>query len=136
MANNIGSRFSQPLSATSSHAEIDVGLRQFMLSVCNYMGSGLLLTGIVAYAAGESGLYTWLVTVPLLFWVIVFAPLALVFLLSFRIQKMSLGTVHAAFWTYADLMGLSLSGIFLVYTGTSLLSHESIRLYHTHSSRV
>ena len=99
---------------------IDVGLRQFLLSVYNYMGSGLALTGIVAYAAAESGVYGSLVKMPLLFWGVVLAPLALVFLLSFRIEKMSLGAAQAAFWAYAALVGLSLSGIFLVYTGTSI----------------
>jgi len=101
-------------------AEIDAGLRQFLLSVYNYMGAGLVLTGVVAYVAAETGLYASLVQTPLLFWVIVLAPLALVFLLSFRIEKMSLGEAQTAFWAYAGLVGLSLAGIFLMYTGVSI----------------
>ncbi len=101
-------------------AEIDVGLRQFLLSVYNYMASGLALTGLVAYGAAESGLYASLVQTPILFWVVVFAPLALVFFLSFRIEKMSLGAAQASFWAYAALVGLSLAGIFLIYTGVSI----------------
>ena len=120
MTNDSVSRFGQPLSVNASSAEIDAGLRQFMLSVYNYMGSGLALTGVVAYGAAESGLYASLVRVPLLFWVIVLAPLVLVFFLSFRIEKISLGAAQAAFWAYAALIGLSLSGIFLVYTGASI----------------
>lgn len=101
-------------------AEIDAGLRQFLLSVYNYMGSGLVLTGLVAYGAAETGLYTSLVQMPFLFWGVVLAPLALVFLLSFRIEKMSVGAAQAAFWAYAGLVGLSLAGIFLMYTGVSI----------------
>jgi len=84
------------------------------------MASGLALTGLVAYGAAETGLYAALVKTPLLFWGVVLAPLALVLLLSFRIEKMSLGAAQASFWAYAGLVGLSLSGIFLIYTGTSI----------------
>jgi FtsH-binding integral membrane protein len=104
----------------SLQAEIDVGLRQFLLGVYNYMAFGLALTGLAAYGAAESGLYASLVKTPLLFWGVVLAPLALVFLLSFRIEKMSLGAAQTAFWAYAGLVGLSLSGIFLMYTGVSI----------------
>jgi len=103
-----------------SQAAIDAGLRQFMISVYNYMASGLALTGIVAYGAAETGLYASLIDTPMLFWGVTLAPLALVLLLSFRIEKMSLGTAKTAFWAYAALVGLSLSGIFFVYTGTSI----------------
>jgi hypothetical protein len=84
------------------------------------MASALALTGAIAYVAAESGLYASLVKTPLLFWVIVLAPLALVFFLSFRIEKMSVGAAQAAFWAYAGLIGLSLSGVLLVYTGVSI----------------
>ncbi len=107
-------------STKIGQAGVDAGLRQFLLSVYNYMGSGLVLTGLVAYGAAETGLYASLVKTPLLFWGVVLAPLALVFLLSFRIEKMSLGAAQAAFWSYAGLVGLSLAGIFLVYTGMSI----------------
>ena len=105
---------------TISSTQIDVGLRQFLISVYNYMGFGLVLTGLVAYGAAESGLYTLLAQTPLLLWVVVLSPLALVFLLSFRIEKMSLGAAQAAFWTYAAVVGLSLAGVFLMYTGVSI----------------
>jgi FtsH-binding integral membrane protein len=91
-----------------------------MLGVYNYMASGLALTGIIAYIAAESGLYASLVETPVVFWAIVLAPLALVFFLSFRIESMSLGAAQAAFWAYAGLIGLSLSGIFLIYTGAGI----------------
>ena len=101
-------------------AETDAGLRQFLLSVYNYMGSGLVLTGLVAYVTAETGLYASLVQTPVLFWGIVLAPLALVFFLSFRIEKMSLGTAQASFWAYAALVGVSLAGLVLAYTGVSI----------------
>src|SRR6185312_10889714 len=98
---------------------VDVGLRQYMLRIYNYMAGGLALTGAVAYAGAASGFYQQIIGTPL-FWVVLFAPLGLVLLLSFRIQKMSLGAAQLTFWGYAALVGLSLSGIFLVYTGASI----------------
>ncbi|MDF2117839.1 Bax inhibitor-1/YccA family protein [Roseiarcaceae bacterium H3SJ34-1] len=120
MSDHHASHITGLASTKIERAEIDSGLRQFLLSVYNYMGSGLALTGIVAYGAAETGLYALLVQTPLLFWGVVLAPLALVFLLSFRIEKMSLGAVQTAFWSYACLVGLSLAGIFLIYTGVSV----------------
>lgn len=120
MSDHHASHVTDFASTKIGRAEIDAGLRQFLLSVYNYMGSGLVLTGLVAYGAAETGLYASLVKTPLLFWGVVLAPLALVFLLSFRIEKMSLGAAQTAFWSYAGLVGLSLAGIFLVYTGVSI----------------
>jgi FtsH-binding integral membrane protein len=99
--------------------DIDVGLRQYMLRVYNYMAGGLALTGLVAYVGAASGLYQ-AVFGTFLYWVIVFAPLGLVLLLSFRINSMSLGAAQLTFWAYAALVGLSLSGLFFVYTGASI----------------
>ena len=120
MTINPASPVSEHVGTKTSRAEIDVGLREFMFSVYNYMGFGLALTGLVAYVAAESGLYASLVKTPLLLWAVVLSPLALVLFLSFRIEKMSLGAAQAAFWGYAGLVGLSLAGIFLVYTETSI----------------
>jgi FtsH-binding integral membrane protein len=119
MSNNPASRSTQIVATKPSRADIDIGLRQFMISVYNYMASGLVLTGVVAYGAAETGLYASLTNTPL-FWVVAVAPLALVLLLSFRIEKMSIGAAQAAFWAYAGVVGLSLSGIYFVYTGTSI----------------
>ena len=102
-------------------AEVDVGLRQYMLRVYNYMGAGLALTGLVAYAAAASGLYQAIYRTPLM-WVVMLAPLGMVFFLSFRIRQMSLGAAQTTFWIYAGSVGLSLAGIFLVYTGMSIAS--------------
>src|SRR6267378_193359 len=113
---NPAPRSTEIVTARMSQAAIDAGLRQFMISVYNYMASGLALTGIVAYGAAETGLYASLIDTPMLFWGVTLAPLALVLLLSFRIEKMSLGAAKTAFWAYAALVGLSLSGIFFSYT--------------------
>jgi FtsH-binding integral membrane protein len=90
-----------------------------MLSVYNYMAGGLGLTGAVAYIATVTGLYQQIAGTPLI-WVLMLAPLAAVLFLSFRIERMTLGTAQAVFWGYSALMGLSLAGILLVYTGTSV----------------
>src|SRR5260221_14589176 len=99
--------------------DIDVGLRQYMLRIYNYMASGLALTGIVAYAAAASGFYYQIAGTPVM-WLIILAPLGLVFWLSAGIERMSASTAQLIFWFYAGLMGLSLAGIFLVYTGASI----------------
>jgi FtsH-binding integral membrane protein len=112
---------------------VDEGLKAYMLRVYNYMTLGLAITGAVALgtfmlavvtdpATGARSLTEigqLLYTSPLK-WVVIFAPLALVFFLSFRIDRMSVGTAQAVFWTYAALVGLSLSVIFLVFTGQSI----------------
>jgi FtsH-binding integral membrane protein len=120
MTNHPAHHTSASASTKTSSPEIDVGLRQFILSVYNYMGFGLALTGVVAFVAAESGLYASLVKTPIILWIVVLSPLALVLLLSLRIEKMSLGAAQVTFWVYAALIGLSLSGIFLVYTGASI----------------
>lgn len=99
--------------------EGDSGRRHYMLRVYNYMATGLVLTGLVAYAGATSGFYASIAATPL-FWVVLLAPLALVAMLSWRIERMSPVAAHTAFWIYAMLVGLSLSGIFFVYTDESI----------------
>lgn len=110
-----------PWSVTpAGHADrIDAGLRSHMLRVYNLMAGGLALTGLVAYGAAASGVYAAIAATPL-FWLLVFAPLGLALLLGFRLHAMSTAAASAVFWGYAGLLGLSLAGIFLVYTGTSI----------------
>jgi uncharacterized protein len=103
----------------ATYVELDLGLRQYMLRVYNFMAGGLLVTGLVAYAAVTTGFYQQLAGTPLM-WVVLLAPLGAVLLLGFRIERMSTGAAQATFWSYAALMGLSLAGIFLVYTGASV----------------
>lgn len=101
-------------------ADIDVGLRQYMLRVYNYMASGLALTGLVAaFVASNDALVAAIFGSPLK-WVAMLAPVALVFFFSFRIHAMSAATAQGVFWLYAALNGVAFSTIFLAYTGTSI----------------
>jgi len=99
--------------------EVDVGLRRYMLQVYNFMAAGLGVTGLVAYGAVATGFYQQIAGTPLI-WLVMLAPLGAVLFLSFRIESLSIGAAQATFWTYAALMGLSLAGIFLLFTGTSI----------------
>ena len=97
---------------------VDAGLRAHMIRVYNYMAGGVALTGVVAYFTNAyfgQALYGS----PLMY-VLIFAPLALVFFLSFRIQHIQAGTARALFFVYAALVGISLATIFMVYTHTSI----------------
>ena len=105
-------------------ASYDAGLRSYMLSVYNYMASGVLLTGIVALLFANSG-YMSLLFGPDgrasgLGWIVMLAPLGIVFALSFGINRISDTAAQALFWAYAVLMGLSLSTVLLVYTQSSV----------------
>src|SRR3954467_15190886 len=89
----------------------DVGLRSYMLSVYNYMASGVLLTGIVALLFANSSLINLIVNPATgqatpLFWVVLFAPLGLVMWLSWGINRMSARTAQVLFWGYAGLIGV------------------------------
>ncbi len=106
--------------AQAATADIDVGLRQYMLRVYNYMTGGLAVTGIIAYVIGTNPSFYQVVYGTPLAWVVMFAPLVLVMVFSFRIAKMSFGAAQAVFWAFSALMGVSLSYIFVVYTGTSI----------------
>ncbi len=120
-------RYAQSGMAARTGVAVDEGLRSYMLGVYNYMASGVALTGIVAYLtfmmAVQDGALTsfgqTLYTSPLK-WVVMLAPLGFVLFLGFRIQQMSVGAAQAAFWLFAAVMGLSLSSIFLVFTGQSI----------------
>jgi FtsH-binding integral membrane protein len=130
----------QTVSARAgSAAAIDEGLRSYMLKVYNYMGIGLVVTGLVAFGLASvamtsdpslavaelgNGRYLTQLGVTLwggpLMWVIALSPLAFVLALSFGINKMSSATAQIVFWAFAAVMGASLSSIFAVYTGGSI----------------
>lgn len=120
-------------------AAIDEGLRSYMLKVYNYMGLGLVVTGLVAWFSNQAAMTTdptqavgalangqlvtqWgalLYTSPLM-WVVALSPLAFVLVLSFGINKLSVPAAQGVFWGFAAVMGLSLSSIFMVYTDASI----------------
>lgn len=109
-------------------AAIDEGLRSYMLRVYNLMAMGLAITGVAAYGTsimaisnGQLTGFGQLIFASPLRWVVFLAPLALVFFLSFRINKMSVPAAQTTFWVYSGLVGLSLASVFLVYTGQSIV---------------
>jgi uncharacterized protein len=119
--------------AQQSSVVIDEGLRAYMLKVYNYMASGILLTGVISLIffqlsvnTDANGSIVSLTNIGnTLFlsgfkWVVMLAPLGVVFYMSFGINKMSASKAQMVFWIFASLMGLSLSSIFLVYTGASI----------------
>jgi FtsH-binding integral membrane protein len=97
---------------------VDAGLRAHMIRVYNYMAAGVALTGVVAWFT-NANFGPALEGSPLMY-VLIFAPLALVIFLSFRINSLSVSTARALFFVYAALLGASLSVIFAVYTNASI----------------
>ena len=108
-------------TAPQTQVAFDAGLRTYMLKVYNYMASGVLLTGVVAMLFASSGLAQDIMFGggPLK-WLIILSPLAIVFAMSFGQNKFSTFTIQGMFWAFATLMGMSMSTIFLVYTGASI----------------
>jgi FtsH-binding integral membrane protein len=120
-------------SSARTAGAVDEGLRAYMLRVYNYMSCGILLTGIVAYLtysaavvrSADVGGFALTAFGQLLYgsplkWIVMLAPLASVMFLSVRIGKMSVGAAQFCFWLFSAVMGLSLSSIFLLYTGESI----------------
>lgn len=119
-------------SAATTAAVLDAGLRAYMLRVYNWMTSGLLLTGIVAYLIAHTSLinaFYPVVQTPMglerhasgLAMLSVFAPLAFVLVLSFGVNKLSTRAAQALYWVFCLTMGASLTNIFLLYTDTSIV---------------
>ena len=115
-------------SATRTEAGyVDEGLRSFLLRVYNYMAIGLAVTGVAAFGTaamavsnGQLTSFGYALYASPLKWVVMLAPLGFVFFLSARINSMSVSAAQLTFWAFAALMGLSLSSIFLVFTGESI----------------
>ncbi len=126
MVNSVDPRLGTVRPRAGAAAGYDEGLRSYMLSIYNYMASGVLLTGIVAllFARGdENSLAAQIFMQPgFLKYIVMFAPFALVLGLGFGINRLSESAAKALFFVYAALMGASLSTIFLVYTGSSIAS--------------
>ena len=135
---NAAAAFGRPLTRAEA-AVVDEGLRAYMLRVYNYMVLGLAITGLAALgiymlsvttdpALAVAKVHNIMLTqvgytlfVSPVKWVVILAPLALVFYLSFRIQNMRPTTAQLTFWIYAALVGVSLGSIFLIYTHTSIV---------------
>jgi uncharacterized protein len=128
MANPNFGTFHRP-GTIADQAAFDAGLRAHMVRVYNYMASGLVLSGIVAYGLFSSAELASLffeiqagrvIGLNLLGWIAIFAPLGLLLLTSFRAAQMSTGAVQAVYWAVTALMGVSLSLLLFTYTGASV----------------
>ncbi len=101
-------------------ASFDAALRAHMVRVYNHMTAGLVVTGIVAYLVATSpALFSALILSPARL-LVMLAPLAFVLVMSFGIQRLSLGALTATFYGFSVAMGASLSTIFIVYTHGSI----------------
>jgi FtsH-binding integral membrane protein len=103
----------------SSNVEMDAGLRRYFSTIYAHMTGGLAFTGVIAMVFAATGLTTTLVSSGLM-WAFVFAPLVVALALGFMAHKMSVTGSVMAFYGFAMLMGISLSTIFLVYTGADI----------------
>ena len=105
-------------------AEIDAGLRRHMLGIYNYMASGLILSGIVAYVVANTALggvfYSGRAQLTVLGWIAVFAPLGLLLVASFAAHRLSAPAIQSMYWGLTALMGVSLAAVLQVYTGQSI----------------
>lgn len=124
MADFRNNQFQQGTVAGRASAEYDAGLRSYMMRVYNYMSIGLALTGVVALATAylaqtNEAVFNALYLSPLK-WVVMFAPLGFIFFLSAKMNSMSVSKAQTMFWAFAAIMGVSMSTIFLVYTGASI----------------
>jgi len=110
---------------------IDAGLRAYMIRVYNYMAAGVALTGVVAWLTFSAAVVQTSAGLQLtafgqavfqgpLLWILMLAPLGLVFAISFGINRLQPGTALTLFFVYAGLLGVSLASIFLIYTGESI----------------
>ncbi len=110
---------------TRAGVDYDAGLRSYMLGIYNYMALALAVTGVAAlgtayFAATNPAVAQALYASPLR-WVIMFAPLGFVMVMSFGINRLSTAALQATFWAFAAVMGVSMSWIFMVFTGTSIV---------------
>ena len=105
----------------SQSTVIDQGLRDYMMKVYNYMTSGLAISGLVAWGFSQSPTLMGAIYGTALQWVVMLAPLGFIFFLGARLQKMSTSAAQMTFWAFAAVMGISLSYIFIVFTGVSIV---------------
>jgi len=107
-------------ASTASRTTYDAGLRAYMVQVYNFMAIALGISGAVAFfTANSPALMSFLFGTPLSF-VVMLAPLGFVFFFSYKLNSISAQKAKSYLWIYASLMGLSLSTIFIAYTGASI----------------
>ena len=107
-------------SASISSANIDAGLRAHMNKVYALMSIGLFLTGSVAYIVGNNETLVMSLFTGMSRWVVMFAPLVVVFAMGSMINRLRASTAQLIFYAFSALMGLSISYIFMIYTSVSI----------------
>ena len=110
----------QTVGVGTRASDIDVGLRAHMNKVYGLMSVGMAITGAVAWAIGTNPALVQTIFGTPLKWVALFLPLVMVFAFGALIPRLSVAAAQLFFYVYAAAMGLSLSVIFAVYTGTSI----------------
>jgi len=105
---------------TTSAVGYDAGLRSYMLTIYKYMTGALAVTGATAFLTANSPAMLNAIYGTPLQWLVMLAPLGFILALNFGINKMSFSTAQIVFWTFSAVMGLSLSYIFIAYTGASI----------------
>src|SRR3978361_56255 len=136
---NYPSPFARAAGRATDAAAVDAGLRAYMLRIYNYMTIGLAITGLAALGVYMAAVTTdatgaaarignayltqfgYAMFVSPLKWLFILAPLAMVFVISFGINRLRPATAQLLFWAFSALMGISLSSTFLVYTHTSIV---------------
>jgi FtsH-binding integral membrane protein len=107
-------------ASSNSEVHFDSGLRAYMIAVFKDMALGLAITGIIAMLVASSPAMMQTIYGTPLSWVVMFAPLVLVFYMSAKFASMETSAVRNLFYVYSATMGLSLAFIFMVYTGESI----------------
>lgn len=107
------------VSDAGSSSVVDQGLRVHMQRVFNYMGGGLALTGLLAFLMANTTVGLALLASPLR-WLAILAPFAFIFYLNFKMQSISAARAQTIFWLFCAAMGVSMGGIFLVFTQASV----------------
>ncbi|WP_310497158.1 Bax inhibitor-1/YccA family protein [Sandarakinorhabdus sp.] len=125
MANQMDPRLDAFRAQAGDAAGVDAGLRAYMISIYNYMASGVLLTGIVALLvfstpALNAVFFNEVGRPTILGWVAMLSPLAMILVMNFGINRLSESSLKAMFWAFAAVMGVSMSTIFVRYTGASV----------------
>ena len=116
------------IAQTSSQTYVDEGLRQYMMRVYNYMAGGLCVTALASFVVMSNPSLLSLffkvtpqgATMSALGWLVLFAPLLMVFAFGWVIAKGSVRQVQGTFWAFAAVMGISLTPTLLAYTGASV----------------
>ena len=121
----------EPINSSNVTAveRVSDGFRAYLTRVYNFMAGGLVVSGLSAYAAAKEPLvsvfYTiqqgGVLTYSVLGWIAILSPLVLIFMIGSQLNKLNLSAAQGLFWLFSALMGVSLSNIFLLYSGESIV---------------